>query len=427
MRWLMAVAFALCVTAPAMAEDEPERLLEHRAPTDQQALRRALPAGALSTKVTLSCLAARDRFSACHPVKLDPPGSDAVGEGAVAVALADRFAPNDTRGKPIAGRSFVYDAELLAPGDRNANWLRRPTPTSLVAVFPRRAMLERKDGKASIRCDVTVEGYLDRCEVRSETPEGYGFGQAALLLSSQFAMTPKIRNGRPVVGDVVIPIDWTGLATADLRPGRSVIRDPVWSVAPTSAAVDAAYPSAAAAIPAGQAALRCRLNAEGRLYRCQVTSESPPSKGFGVAASKLAPSFVAAIRPDEPKPKDLLVEVPFRFRNPTVPDNNRLTDVKWVQTLSEAGANQLYPQIAKAEGVLAGMGQVDCVAAADGGLSDCAVASEEPAGKGFGQAALEAAKLMKMNPWTQTGDPVAGRQISIPIRFKLDASDAPAP
>ncbi|OJU13760.1 MAG: hypothetical protein BGN86_15405 [Caulobacterales bacterium 68-7] len=344
----------------------------------------------------------------------------------VALALTERFAPNDTAGKPIEGRTFVYDAELLAPGDRNANWLRRPTPTSLAAVFPRRAMLEHKDGKAAIRCDVTVEGYLDRCEVRSETPEGYGFGQAALLLSSQFAMTPKIRNGKPVVGDVVIPIDWTGLATADVRPGRSVIRDPVWSVAPTSAAVDAVYPSAAAAIPAGQAALRCRLDAEGRLYRCQVTSESPPSKGFGAAASKLAPSFVAAVRPGEPAPKDLLVEIPFRFRNPTAPDNNRLTDVKWVQTLSEAGANQLYPQVAKGEGVSAGMGQVDCVATADGSLADCGVAKEEPAGKGFGQAALEAAKLMKMNPWTHTGDPVEGRQISIPIRFKLDASEPPA-
>jgi protein TonB len=61
----------------------------------------------------------------------------------------------------------------------------------------------------------------------------------------------------------------------------------------------------------------------------------------------------------------------------------------------------------------------------DGSLSDCTVASEAPAGLGFGAAALQVAAIMKMNPWTKQGAPVDGGRIRLPIHLVLPPT-APA-
>ena len=58
-------------------------------------------------------------------------------------------------------------------------------------------------------------------------------------------------------------------------------------------------------------------------------------------------------------------------------------------------------------------------------LSGCEVQSEEPAGMGFGDAALQIASVMKMNPWTNQGAPVDGMKIQLPIRL-VAADDAAA-
>jgi protein TonB len=62
---------------------------------------------------------------------------------------------------------------------------------------------------------------------------------------------------------------------------------------------------------------------------------------------------------------------------------------------------------------------VDCTVVHDGSLNDCAVASEDPAGLGFGDAALQIAAVMGMNPWTAQGTPVEGARIRLPIRLVL--------
>jgi protein TonB len=62
-------------------------------------------------------------------------------------------------------------------------------------------------GISRIKCTVTACGTLENCEVLSEDPPGYGFGEAALGMSKLFKMRPQTKGGQPVGGaTVVIPL-----------------------------------------------------------------------------------------------------------------------------------------------------------------------------------------------------------------------------
>ena len=92
------------------------------------------------------------------------------------------------------------------PSIVNPEWLRKPTGEDLTQYYPEAAQREALDGRATISCAVSEAGDVERCSVISESPEGYGFGQAALKLSPLFKMRPKSQDGIPVEGSVRIPI-----------------------------------------------------------------------------------------------------------------------------------------------------------------------------------------------------------------------------
>jgi hypothetical protein len=66
---------------------------------------------------------------------------------------------------------------------------------------------------------------------------------------------------------------------------------------------------------------------------------------------------------------------------------------------------------------------VDCRVGEDGTLVGCKVAGEEPAGLGFGDAALAAAPGMRANLWSRDGLRTPGAHVVVPLRFNAD--DAP--
>jgi TonB family protein len=86
-------------------------------------------------------------------------------------------------------------------------WTGLPGSDFISTYYPPRALRLRVEGTAVITCLVTEKGELHTCEVLSEVPQGYGFGDAALGLASYFRLNPSDLAGQPVGGrSIQVPI-----------------------------------------------------------------------------------------------------------------------------------------------------------------------------------------------------------------------------
>lgn len=89
----------------------------------------------------------------------------------------------------------------------NPDWAERPSADDVGRYYPAFATLIHLSGAAEISCPVDTTGRLTACVVVSETPAGLGFGPAAVGLSREFRMKPRLLDGQPVAGGQVrIPI-----------------------------------------------------------------------------------------------------------------------------------------------------------------------------------------------------------------------------
>jgi protein TonB len=62
---------------------------------------------------------------------------------------------------------------------------------------------------------------------------------------------------------------------------------------------------------------------------------------------------------------------------------------------------------------------LDCMVADQGAVKDCAIVSEEPAGSGYGAAALQMASQFRLTLKADGGVAVPGQRLSIPIRIRI--------
>jgi protein TonB len=76
-------------------------------------------------------------------------------------------------------------------------WLTAPT---LAQFYPQRALDANREGVAQLSCTMGAQGTLANCSVVSETPDGFGFGQAALKAAQDARLSPTTINGVPVDG-----------------------------------------------------------------------------------------------------------------------------------------------------------------------------------------------------------------------------------
>jgi His-Xaa-Ser repeat protein HxsA len=104
--------------------------------------------------------------------------------------------------KPPEAEPAVATGEITRP-----DWARKPSGDDMARYYPDRAQRMEVNGRATIRCTVTTKGTLENCVVTSETPEDFGFGDAALRLSRLFRMKPLSLDGLTATGKtVVVPI-----------------------------------------------------------------------------------------------------------------------------------------------------------------------------------------------------------------------------
>jgi len=88
-------------------------------------------------------------------------------------------------------------------------WIDKPSGLQLSRAYPRRAQDAGVSGSATLNCVVEAAGTVRDCAVISETPTGWGFGEAAVKLSRFFRMKPETSDGMPVDGaKVMVPLSF---------------------------------------------------------------------------------------------------------------------------------------------------------------------------------------------------------------------------
>jgi hypothetical protein len=327
---------------------------------------------------------------------------------------------------------------LAAPrANHPADWLKKPTPEELLAVWPRAGL--GRPGHALVHCIATVQGTLRDCRVKLESPPGLGFGEAALILTRQFLMKPAIKNGVPVEDEVNIPINWDPLqphagsripdTSAEVWNADKVLDAVPWNDAPSVADVRAAYPSKARAEGKdGSVTLDCALNPHGGLSNCRTISEEPRGYGFVHAAEALASKFVGPTKDNADQPlAGVHTHLRFTFAASGLDTNTpAIGKPLWAGLPMAEDFDASFPAAAAKANILKARVVMSCLVATGGVLSDCHVESEDPANYGFGAAAASLAGKFRVAIWTAEGLPTVGGRVSVPIRYDLQKPPQPS-
>lgn len=95
----------------------------------------------------------------------------------------------------------------------------------------------------------------------------------------------------------------------------------------------------------------------------------------------------------------------------------RITSPKWIKRPNGNDFARYYPSRAQ-EREREGKAVLDCTVRADGTIA-CSVASEDPPGWGFGDAAVKISRSFQIAPKLEDGEPSEGGRITVPLSFKL--------
>jgi protein TonB len=99
---------------------------------------------------------------------------------------------------------------------------------------------------------------------------------------------------------------------------------------------------------------------------------------------------------------------------PAPPRPPVITSVQW-----GVRPNPEFPERAQSRGIESGTVRLTCVVGSDGRPIDCSVVSEDPAGAGFGSAALSSMRRARFSPRTVDGVAEGGRA-NFTISFRLE-------
>jgi TonB family protein len=143
----------------------------------------------------------------------------------------------------------------------------------------------------------------------------------------------------------------------------------------------------------------------------------------GQGAPPVAAEHPAQTEEEIKKPED--VETPdaeddgvFSPPPPPPSEDFDLSNVDWIRAPSARDFARFYPHRALDQG-RSGRVVLDCIAAPNGML-DCSVAQENPPGAGFGEAALNISRQVRIQPTLPDGRSVAGGHLRLPLTFRAD-------
>ena len=109
-------------------------------------------------------------------------------------------APDETPLAASAAKNYSL------PSHTDPGWLVKPTADNISRVYPVDAQRHHIKGNVVLTFRVDTDGYLADCVVNQETPQGAGFGNAALEITAYMRMQPATNYGVPVESAVTVPI-----------------------------------------------------------------------------------------------------------------------------------------------------------------------------------------------------------------------------
>lgn len=428
MGWSTRIAIAavlVLLTGPSEAATKKPAALENWAvlPTREEyapsdALVRDL---GVVARAVIHCGVADDgALTECRVQRETPSGT---GYGEATLQLAPKY-----RRKP-PGRGDAHEVSFVNMwyvADKAADWVRRPTASDLMTVYPTEAFRRGESGSAIINCIATVQGALADCVTLEETPDGEGFGSAAIALTPQFVMRPATFKGAPVASFVTIPINFRTSGPGETTGSKRVLPPNVaWAEAPAFVDVAAAYPKKARdAHVGGHATLSCGMGRDGRLTQCNVIASEPRSYGFDTAAKTLAKQFRLdpALLGDPKATRMIAVHLPITFDPKMIDAESPVVGKPTWSHIPDGG--ELTAAFRDAKVTSGGRGIISCAVQPGGYVSDCQVVSEDPDGTGVGRAALALAPIFRLATWTAEGLPVVGGTVNIPLRYDAEAKAA---
>jgi TonB family protein len=346
----------------------------------------------------------------------------------------------------LAGaKSFAADTpvDLTPPA-----WLaEQPSFEDLARAYPEDALKKGLNGHTVITCTVKPDGYLQDCAVTSETPPGEGFGQASLALAAKFRVKPgSVKADASGATRISIPIRW------------AMFDNPDWIRRPNGDAFVRYFPSKALnAGISGRAVMTCRVEVDGSLSHCFITSETPLGFGFGEATLKLAQHFKMKAQTIDGRPVEgALVIIPIHWSVMGGPDTSAggiggfLVTVahgdekKGAQIIDcatkdnpkrrcvahrliweESPAADLVAQALNENHGLKGSTHVWCTVRGDGALIGCV--SNQPTTDAQKGAVLMLASHLKTSDRTRDGVPVIGAQVIVVFNWdelRFEAEEA---
>jgi hypothetical protein len=301
-----------------------------------------------SGHVALNCPILRTRrLGHCDVISEFPRG---LGFGGAAQALAADFVAPGAESGAGAGRlvgahtqiAFTFAAEMLDNTTHivgKPEWSRLPEALDVAQGFPAAATAAHvATGHIVLSCAIESGGILSDCMVEKQTPDGLGFGDAALALSTRFQVSVWTDEGLPTVGGRVrVPIRYDADSASSPPPPADLtletakitgLRRPLAPPPTTGPAKPASgalryYPEhAQMAGVTGDTTLRCRIRAATlTLGDCRVIAETPTGEGFGDKSIalvdfgvRLQPRMLDRLKAAGKTPDGASAEVSFQFR-----------------------------------------------------------------------------------------------------------------
>ena len=123
---------------------------------------------------------------------------------------------------PLPEELGAAKKDPFAPYHTHPSLISGPDGDAFSYYYPPRAKRAGIEGAAMVSCTVTTMGLAVDCSVASESPKGYGFGNATIEIASLFRFHPAKAYGLLLEEPITVPLRWTLLSgsAAKVAPNR---------------------------------------------------------------------------------------------------------------------------------------------------------------------------------------------------------------